>query len=397
MRINRAFKTEIKPTKTQAEQLYRFCGAGRYAWNWALARRKVYYRVFKKSVSPQKLDTHFRKMRKRLPEVYGWFDDIPSDVRQASISYLSPAFDNFFRKHKEFKTTGVKKKGKNPFGYPQFKSKKKSGVGSITIFFYNVDNSSIKIPKIGRVKLYQKGYIPVGKYGDKEPVKFMGCRISEKSGRWFASVMVEMDIPDVNPSARPVNGVDVGIKSLAVLSDGTSYANPKATSRFARKLARAQRRKAKRVMGSKNYVKAKLKIQSIHFKIACVRSDATHKATTDIVRKSRAIGLESLNVSGMLKNRKIAKSASDANMGEFLRQIQYKAQWQNVKIVAADRFYASSKTCSNCGTVKKELSLSERTFVCDSCGHQMGRDLNAAHNLKKLAESSAESINDCGG
>ena len=275
--------------------------------------------------------------------------------------------------------------------FPKFKKRSHgqsyqadSGRGTIS-----VEGQYIKLPKIGWVRMHQK-------------LRFQGtiCKvvISKKGHRWFASILVDTfrDDPKLDATDKPVVGVDVGIKHLAITSEGVYYENPKALARYERKLKRLQRRLSRKVKGSRNRQKIKDKIARLHYRIACIRQDAHHKATTAIVNTASAIGIESLNVAGMVKNHRLAKALSDASLSTFLTYLKSKAEWLGIKIVEADRFYPSSKTCSNCGTIDSDLSLSDRTYHCNACGHTMDRDLNAAINLKQLAAGHSERINASG-
>ena len=176
-------------------------------------------------------------------------------------------------------------------------------------------------------------------------------------------------------------GIDVGINTLATCSNGDTYDNPRPLKRYERKLARANRRLSRRQKGSQNWYKAKSMLSAVHARIGNIREDAHHQATIRIVRKASAIGIETLNISGLLKNRKIAKALSDSALGGFLTKLKYKANRRGIPIDEADRFFASSKTCSNCGHKKEDLVLSDRTYHCSECGHEIDRDLNAAKNL----------------
>ena len=176
-------------------------------------------------------------------------------------------------------------------------------------------------------------------------------------------------------------GIDVGINTLATCSNGDTYDNPRPLKRYLRKLARANRRLSRRQKGSQNWYKAKKLLTGLHARIANIRADAHHQATLRIVRKASAIGIETLNISGLLKNKRIAKALSDSALSGFLTKLKYKADGRGIPITQADRFFASSKTCSNCGQKKKELTLSDKTYHCSECGHEIDRDLNAAINL----------------
>ena len=177
---------------------------------------------------------------------------------------------------------------------------------------------------------------------------------------------------------------------------GVYYENPKALKRYERKLKRLQRQFSRKVKGSRNWYKLKDKIAKLYYRITCIRQDAQHKASTAIINNASCIGIESLNVGGMLKNHRLARALSDASLLSFLEMLKNKAERINVEIVEADTFYPSSKTCSHCGAVDSDLSLSDRTYHCSVCGHTQDRDLNAAINLRTLAAGHTESKNACG-
>ena len=215
--------------------------------------------------------------------------------------------------------------------------------------------------------------------------------ISRTAHRWFVSITFDTGTPNevVGTTTRPVVGIDVGINSLATLDNGTKYQNPRPLKRYERKLKRAQRRLSKKVFLSNNWYKQKRRLERLHYKIKCIRKDAQHKATTDIVNKASAICVETLKVTNMLKNRKLTKALSDSAFGGFLELLKTKAE--------APQFFASSKICSNCGHKKKDLSLAERTYQCDVCQYNVDRDVNAAINLKQLVSVGyTESLNACG-
>ena len=247
-----------------------------------------------------------------------------------------------------------------------------------------VEGRRIKLPKIGNVKMFQE-------------LRFKGkikrVTISRTAHRWFVSITVDTGKPKTPRDTRglPVVGVDVGINSLATLDTGKQYPNPRPLQRYERKLAREQRKLSRKTLGSNNWYKQKDKVAKLHYRIACIRNDAHHQATTEIVTSASAIGIETLKVTNLLKNRKLAKALSDAALGGFLEKLRTKAETLDIPIVQAPQFFASSKTCSSCGYVKDELSLSERTYHCDWCNTKIDRDQNAAINLKKLAVGYTES------
>ena len=210
--------------------------------------------------------------------------------------------------------------------------------------------------------------------------------VSKRNGRWFVSILVRCDSNNYKHQPPLINenepvGIDVGINTLATCSNGDTYDNPRPLKRYERKLARANRSLSRKVFRSKNWHKAKKRLGSVHNRISNIREDAHHQATTKIVRKASAIGIETLNISGLLKNRTLAKALSDSALSRFLTMLKYKAERRGIPITEADRFFASSKTCSNCGHKKKELFLSDRVYHCLKCGFECDRDLNAAINL----------------
>jgi len=216
--------------------------------------------------------------------------------------------------------------------------------------------------------------------------------ISERGGAWFASVQVEQPHELEQATGEPV-GVDLGIKQLAVTSTGEAFDNPNGLRIYLKRLKRLQRKLSRQQRGSNNYRKTKRAIAKLHFKIACIRQNATHNASSAIVgrykpadERPRAIVLEDLNVSGMMQNHHLARAVADANMREMRRQIEYKAAWAGSAVSYADRFYPSSKTCSECGVIDDTLTLSDRVYVCQSCGAELDRDYNAARNLARLAQ-----------
>lgn len=389
MRISRAYKTELAPNGEQLKALARQAGAVRFVYNWGLAQKIAARERGEKVPSGKTLDNHLRALKDSNPD-FAWLNEVASHPRQAALANVDTAFKNFFDRLKKGK------RGKSA-GFPKFKSRKRGDTVGIRHFSYRITETHLHIARVGTIKLKEKGYMPVGKYGAQaDGSRLMGVTITERAGRWFASIQVEMDAAEVDAPNRATIGVDVGIKSLAVVSDGRTFANPKSTARFARKLRRAQKQLSRRVKGSKNREKARRNVARIHYQLACVRSDAIHKATTAITQNPSVIAVESLNVSGMTRNRRLAKAVSDASMSEFLRQVKYKAAWRGSVIVEADKWMPSSKTCSCCGWRNDALTLSDRTFVCGNCGMELDRDLNAARNLAKLAASYAERLNACG-
>lgn len=248
------------------------------------------------------------------------------------------------------------------------------------------DPYGLKLPRIGRVHCTENVYKRVDR------ARLVRITVSRRAGNWYASLTVERE-PITNPAPRGgAVGVDLGVKNLATLSGGTVIPNPRALGARLKALRKAQQAMSRKVKGSARRERAKERVARLHARVADVRADAIHKATAMIVSKYSVVCVEDLNVAGMMKNHHLARSLSDASLGEFRRQLEYKAARTGAALRVVDRWYPSSKTCSNCGVVKAKLSLSERTFNCDACGLSMDRDLNAAINIQ-VAGSAPETLN----
>ncbi|RMD58256.1 transposase [Candidatus Parcubacteria bacterium] len=378
-----AHRIELKPNNRQATFFAKGCGVARFAYNWALERWQQRYQAGEK-VNEALLRKELNAIKH---EKYPWMLEVPKSAPQQAIKDLGSAFEHFFRRVK---------KGEKP-GFPRFKKKYvndsfriDNGPPSAGADAVKVDGSRIRIPKLGWVRM-------------REPVRFRGqikqAVVSRHADRWYVSILV--DTPN-HPNQTRKNhggavGVDLGVKTLATLSTGETVEGPKALNRLLRKLRRVSRALSRKQKGSNNRRKAQMRLARLHRRIGNIRRDALHKLSTQLVLNHDAIVIEDLNVSGMMHNRKLARHIADMGFYELRRQLEYKAKLYGSEIVLADRFYPSSKTCSNCGAIKKELKLSERIFRCDSCGFEMDRDLNAAINLEKLAVSFTDRVNACGG
>jgi putative transposase len=382
LKVVRGYKTELDLNNEQRTMCLKHAGASRYAYNWGLARSQEVYKLTGKR--PTAIDLH-RELNALKPSQVPWMYEVSKCAPQEALRDLEQAYRNFYRKLK------LKKIGqwKGKLGFPTWKKRSKAIgsfrlTGSIKVFA-----KAIQLPRLGRLRLHEKDYLPTA-------AKVLNATVSEQAGRWFVSIQVEEEQDKPVMTAPSAIGVDLGIKTLATLSDGTTWQNPRALKHAQKKLRRLERQKSRRKKGSKNRTKTRQAIAKVHARIANIRKDATHKLTSHLVKHHAFIAIEDLHVSGMLKNHKLAQAVSDSNFGEMRRQLEYKAEWQGAHIVTVDRFYPSSKTCSGCGYVKAELSLGERTFVCEDCGMVLDRDLNAAMNLKGVAVSSIDTQNACG-
>jgi putative transposase len=301
---------------------------------------------------------------------------------------LDNAFDHFFRRCQ------LKKEGKlrGKVGYPKLKSKKKGLgsfrlTGSIVIF-----SQAIQLPRLGRLRLKERDYLPVA------GVKVLSATVSEQAGHWYVSLQVEQEqaIPE---NTGPVVGADLGVKVLATFSDGTVIANPRHLKCRLKKIKRFHRAVSRKQKGSKNRRKAAHRLAKLYRKVANQRQDTLHQVTSRLAKTKQTIVIEDLNVSGMLKNHHLAQAIADVGFYEFRRQVLYKAAWYGSKLMRASRWEPSSKTCSTpgCEWVDEDLTLADRIFRCEQCGLVLDRDLNAAINLERLAASSVDTLNACGG
>ena len=377
MKILRAYKTELDPNDVQRTTLLRHAGSARWAYNWGLDQKQAAHKSGQKV--PTAIDLH-RQLNALKKTDFPWLYEVSKCAPQEALRNLEQAFQHFFRRCKN----GAKKKG-----YPRFKSRKR-GIGSFSLTgSIRVNAATVQLPRLGILHLKERGYLPT------QDAKILRATVSERAGRWFVALQVEEEHPDPKPKDGEVLGIDLGLKHLMVLSDGTVFENPKALHTAQQRLARAQRTVARRQNGSANRREAVRRVARLHYRIACVRNDAIHKATSAVIAKQPSvIGIESLNVAGMVKNHRLARAIADASLAEIHRQLEYKAKWAGIEIVKADRWFPSSKLCSVCGAVKDAMDLSTRTYVCAECGSILSRDQNAAINLSNMAASSA--VTACG-
>ena len=313
-----------------------------------------------------------------------WWDQNSKEAYSMGLRSLAQGFSNWSQSRKG------QRKGKM-VGFPKFKSK-----NATMRFAYSTgftaptacDPYGLKLPRIGRVHCMENVHERVS------GARLIRITVSRRAGNWYASLTVERERPSspAHTPKRGAAGVDLGVKNLATLSDGVVIPNPRALGTRLRALRKAQQALSRKVKGSARREKARERVARLHARVADVRADAINKATTLIARNYSTVCIEDLHVAGMVKNRHLARSLSDAALGEFRRQLEYKTARTGAALRVVDRWYPSSKTCSNCGTVKAKLSLSERTFNCDACGLSMDRDLNAAINIE-VAGSAPETLN----
>jgi putative transposase len=355
---HKSFKTELNPNNKQITLFKQYAGTARFVYNWALDLLQKDYESEKK-IKPSAMTLHKILIGKKKDE-FKWMREISKWCPQNSLRNLEVAYNNFFKKKNKF---------------PKFKKKGQKDFFTLDNPI-SVKNNKIKLPKIGWVPLKEKDYIPEGKP--------KSVTISCKVNKWFISVYYEVEFKKQD-YIEDVIGVDLGVKSLAITSDGEFFSPSKKLKHKEKSLKRLQRKLSRQKKGSKSRDKTKNKIAKKHFKISNHRKDILHKATSYLVKTklSKTIVIEDLNVSGMIKNHKLAKAISNIGFYEFRRQLEYKCSWYGKELIIADRFYPSSKLCSFCGCKKEDLKLADRIYSCNNCKGLIDRDLNAAINLKK--------------
>jgi len=363
--ILRSFKYRISPTKEQEVLLAKHFGCSRWIYNYALDKKIKAYQTTKESLSRFTIQKDLPVLKKS--EKTSWLKEVNSQSLQASLENLDKAFTKFFRDKK---------------GFPKFKSK-------------HDNRQSFSVPQNGIVD-FETNTISLPKF--KKPIK---CKLHRRfegnsktvtisktpTGKYFVSVLVEVN--EELPKLKTIDenkaiGIDLGIKTFAVLSNGEEIQNPKHLRSALKRLKKQQRRVSKKVKGSNNRKKAVMKLAVLHEKVANKRSDFLHKVTAKLVSEHDTLCLETLKASNMIKNHKLAQALSDISIGKFNEILEYKAKWNGVNILRIGQFEPSSRMCT-CGVVNKELKLSDRVWKCKSCGQVNERDLLAARNIKKFA------------
>jgi putative transposase len=356
MKITLSHKICLDPTYKQEQYFKQACGIARFTWNWALEEWK---RQYENGLKPTAfaLKKQFNAIK---PVDFPWMYNVTKYASQQPFIHIQTAFNRFF--------SGLG-------GYPKFKKKGHHDSFYIANNHIKLDGKKLKLPKLGWIRM-------------REALRFEGkvisATISRQANKWFVSINVELYQAPKSCDSQAGVGVDLGIKALATLSNGETFDAPKPLKKSIKKLKRMQRSLSRRLKGSNNRQKIKDKIAKIHAKITNVRQDSLHKITSYLTDSFGGIVIEDLNVSGMLKNSKLSRAIADLSWYTFRRQLEYKSKYKGNYLLIADRWFPSSKICSNCAQKKEELKLSERVYHCEACGQSLDRDLNAALNLKNL-------------
>ena len=365
-------KIRLFPILEQEQQMWKSAGTKRWVYNWTLAKQQENYKNGGKFIKDGELRKELTQLKKT--EGYKWLSEVSKNVAKQAVKDACNAYMRFFKKQSSF---------------PKFKSRKKSPPS-----FYN-DNIKLKVKK-NKVLLEKVGWV---KIKEKIPMdcKYTRPTVSFDGKYWYLSVGVEKEKPN-NELTNEVIGIDVGIKDLAICSNEMTFKNinkTKVVKKIEKKLRRLQRKVSNKYEKNKkggsyhktsNIIKLEKQIRLIHRRLNGIRKNHLHQTTNQIVKtKPSKVVMETLNINGMMKNKHLSKAIQKQNLYEFKRQMKYKCEFNSIDFVEADKWYPSSTTCIECGNVKKKLSLSERTYICEECGCIIDRDLNAAINLSRYS------------
>ncbi len=384
-KLKKAYKTEIKPTKEQIIKIHRTIGVSRFIYNFYVSHNKEVYETEKRFVSGMDFSKWLNN--KYIPNNIDklWIKEVSSKAVKQAIMNGEKAFKKFF---------------KGEAGFPKFKKKKNQDVKA---YFpknnktdWTIERHRIKIPTLGWVRLKEYGYIPANG-------RITSGTVSQKADRYYVSVLVDEDIKINNKPCYEGIGVDLGLKDFAICSNGITKKNINKTSRvkkLEKKLKREQRKLSRKYESLKlrnkkekgeatrqNIQKQIVKVQKLHQRLTNIRTDYINKTVSELIKqKPSFITIEDLNVSGMMKNKHLARAIAQQKFHEFRTKLISKAKQNNIEIRVVDRWYPSSKTCSCCGNIKKDLKLSDRVYKCDNCNTSIDRDLNASINLANAKE-----------
>ena len=382
----KTIRVMLIPNNKQNTKLFQYANTARFAYNWALGKEKDNYKNGGKFIFDGDLRKEFTRLKKT--KEYSWLNDVSSNVIKQAIKDACDAYKKFFKGYSRF---------------PKFKSSKYS-----TPSFYQ-DNVKIKFTnthvkvegfasskkknkqRLNWIRLAEHGRIPID-------CKYINPRIKYDGLNWYLTIGIEYEDSDSIPSNDGI-GIDLGIKDLAICSDGNKYQNINKTQKIKklekrkRKLQRSisrryeKNKKGGRYCKTSNIIKSEKELLRLNHKLTNIRQNYLHQITFEIIKREPSfICIENLNVSGMMKNKHLSKAVQQQKFYEFRRQIEYKSAWNNIPVVIADRFFSSSKLCSCCGSIKKDLKLSDRIYKCE-CGNVIDRDYQAALNLKQYGEN----------
>jgi len=393
----KTYKVMLLPNNKQKTKLFECASVARWAYNFALEQQQTNYKNGGKFLSDSELRKRLTQLKQT--EEYSWLNNYSNNITKQAIKDVCIAYKNFFEGRSKFPKFKSKKRSKQSF----YQDTDKIVITETQVKLEKLTTSKKKNKqKLNWIKLAEINKIPVG-----ENIKYSNPRVTFDGLNWWLSIGVEKDIQQDNIQYSEGIGIDLGVKDLAVVSTGQKFKNINKSNKvkkLEKRLKRLQRKLSKkyemnkiqteggevRYRKTKNIKKLELLVLKTRRRLKNIRHNYINQITTSLARtKPEYVVMESLNTCGMLKNRKLSKAIQEQLFHEFKRQMKYKCEWNNIKFILADRFYPSSKTCSNCGHIKDNLSLSERVFICDECGCIIDRDLNASINLKNYGKSIA--------
>ncbi len=394
MKVRQAYRFALDPSPAQERMLRSHAGAARFAWNWGLARCRERYEAEGKWYSGVDLHKLWNAAKKADPALEWWAEN--------SKCVYQEAFRNLDRALREFvRSKNGQRKGPR-LGFPRFKKRGRCREAFRLTGVIRCSGSAVTLPRLGVIRTHESTR-KLARRLENGTARILSATVSHTAQRWFASftVVVERNVPPRHSRPSAAIGVDLGVRTLLTGVDDqgnvVTVAGPRPLRTGLRRLRRASRAHSRKAHGSANRRKSAARLARMHARVANVRADTLHKATTELARQYETVVAEDLHVAGLIRNRALARAISDQGFGTARRLLEYKTTWQGGRLILASRWFPSSKLCSGCGAVKAKLALSERTYRCESCDLIEDRDVNAARNLLQLAASGAERVNDCGG
>ena len=384
----KTIRVMLLPNNKQKTKLFQYANTARFAYNWALGREQENYKNGGKFISDGNLRKEFTQLKKT--EEYAWLNEIDCDVPKQAIKDACEAYRDFFKGYTKFPRFKSKKHSAPKFYQDNVKIKFTDTHVKLMLVAGKGKATSKRNQKFCRIRLAEHGRIPTN-------CKYCNPRIKYDRINWYITVGIEYEDSTTLPSNEGI-GIDLGIKDLAICCDGNTYKNINKTQRV-KKLEKRKRRlqrsisrkyeknkKGESYCKTSNIIKREKELLKLNHRLTNIRQNYLHQTTSEIVKREPSfICIEDLNVKGMMKNRHLSKAVQQQCFGEFRRQIEYKSAWNNISVIIADRFFPSSKLCSCCGAIKKDLKLSDRVYKCE-CGNVIDRDYQAALNLKKYGE-----------
>ncbi len=393
--VTQAYRFALDPAPAQERALRSHAGAARFAWNWSLAKCSERYEAERKWYSAADLHKLWNAEKKADPALSWW----PENSKCA----YQEAFRDLDRALRDFVKSKKSERAGRRLGYPRFKKRGRCRDSfRFSTGAMRCAGTTITLPRLGMIRTHESTR-KLARRLQNGTARILSATVSRMAQRWYVSFTCEIERTVTQRRGRSgtAAGIDLGIKALLTGSgsDGSTVtiAGPKPLRTSLRKLRRASRAQSRKANGSANRRKSATALARIHVRVANVRADALHKATTDLARRYETVVIEDLNVAGMTRNRRLARAIADQGFGQARCMLAYKTEWNGGRLIVADRWFPSTKTCSGCGVVKAKLLLSERTYACNACGLVLDRDVNAARNLLGLAVSGTESQNACGG